>query len=75
MWWADSTATAQPRLWLTTSTLCPSGSSTNARVVDRALARRAVVLVAGRKRGGVERAHRRVLALMLREVLLGQLAT
>jgi hypothetical protein len=33
-----------------------------------------VVLVAGRKRGGVERAHRRVLALMLREVLLGQLA-
>jgi hypothetical protein len=30
MWWADSSATAQPRLWLTTSTLCPSGSSTNA---------------------------------------------
>jgi hypothetical protein len=29
-WWADSSATAQPRLWLTTSTLCPSGSSTNA---------------------------------------------
>jgi hypothetical protein len=26
----DSSATAQPRLWLTTSTLCPSGSSTNA---------------------------------------------
>jgi hypothetical protein len=24
------TATAQPRLWLTTSMLCPSGSSTNA---------------------------------------------
>jgi hypothetical protein len=30
MWWADSSATAQPRLWLTTSMLCPSGSSTNA---------------------------------------------
>ena len=30
MWWADSSATAQPRLWLTTSTLCPSGSSMNA---------------------------------------------
>ena len=27
---ADSSTTAQPRLWLTTSTLCPSGSSTNA---------------------------------------------
>jgi hypothetical protein len=26
----DSSAAAQPRLWLTTSTLCPSGSSTNA---------------------------------------------
>src|SRR5207249_11014438 len=25
-WWADSSATAQARLWLTTSTLCPSGS-------------------------------------------------
>jgi hypothetical protein len=29
-WCADSSATAQPWLWLTTSTLCPSGSSTNA---------------------------------------------
>jgi hypothetical protein len=27
---ADSSATGQPRLWLTTSTLCLSGSSTNA---------------------------------------------
>jgi hypothetical protein len=30
LWWADLSATAQPRLWLTTSMLCPSGSSTNA---------------------------------------------
>jgi hypothetical protein len=29
MWWADSPAMAQ-RLWLTTSTLWPSGSSTKA---------------------------------------------
>jgi hypothetical protein len=29
-WCADSSARAQPWLWLTTSTLCPSGSSTNA---------------------------------------------
>src|SRR4051795_2642047 len=39
-----------------------------ARVVDRALARRAVVLVARRERGGVERAHRGVLARGEREV-------
>src|SRR5947208_15384996 len=65
MWWADSSATAQPRLWLTTSTLCPSRveheRAVVARVVDRALARRAVVLVARRERGGGERAHRGVL--------------
>src|SRR4051795_6989453 len=39
-----------------------------AGVVDRALARRAVVLVARRQRGGVERAHRGVLARGEREV-------
>src|SRR6266542_4166442 len=39
-----------------------------ARVVDRALARLAVVLVARRERGGVERAHRGVLARGEREV-------
>src|SRR5918994_5458051 len=39
-----------------------------ARVVDRALARRAVVLVARRERGGVERAHRGVLARGKREL-------
>src|SRR5437899_5921573 len=39
-----------------------------ARVVDRALAGRAVVLVARRERGGVERAHRGVLAGGEREV-------
>src|SRR5438477_11660153 len=44
-----------------------------ARVVDRALARRAVVLVARRERGGVERAHRGVLARGEREVdVLGE---
>src|SRR3954449_11028620 len=39
-----------------------------ARVIDRALARRAVVLVARRERGGVERAHGGVLARGEREV-------
>src|SRR5215218_6414648 len=39
-----------------------------ARVVDRALARRAVVLVARRERDGVKRAHRGVLARREREV-------
>src|SRR3954447_8271218 len=39
-----------------------------ARVIDRALARRAVVLVARRQRGGVERAHRGVLARGERDV-------
>src|SRR4051794_34834812 len=44
-----------------------------ARVVDRALARRAVVLVARRERSGVERAHRGVLARWKREVdVLGE---
>src|SRR3954451_7023155 len=39
-----------------------------ARVIGRALARRAVVLVARRERSGVERAHRGVLARGEREV-------
>src|SRR4051794_34394671 len=44
-----------------------------ARVIDRALARSAVVLVAGSERGGVERAHRGVLARAEREVdMLGE---
>ena len=48
---------AGQRLWLTTSTLCPSGSDERAvvaRVVDGALAGTAVVLVARGERGGVE---------------------
>ena len=61
MWWVDSSATAAALVVAddldVVAVRVEHERAVVARVVDRALARRAVVLVARRERGGVERAR------------------